>query len=177
MSGADSQNLLQIAKVLKSNGTDGGLLLGFRDLSPEDIDLSEPVFIEFDGLPVPFFIESFARKGTSRAIAHLTGIRSLEGAEEVVGRAVYAQEDTLAVEDGDEWSLEDFVGWTVADADGHSIGEVTGVEDIPGNPCLYLRLPAIDSLKEILIPMHPDLVLEIDEEASVIRMEIPAGLL
>ena len=48
MSEASSDSLLQIAKVLKSNGTEGGLLLGFRDISPEDIDIEEPVYIYFD---------------------------------------------------------------------------------------------------------------------------------
>ena len=45
--------MLQIAQVLKSNGTDGELVLGFREIAPEDINLQEPVFIIFDGLPVP----------------------------------------------------------------------------------------------------------------------------
>ena len=66
MSEAPSDRLVQIAKVLKSHGTDGGILLGFRDIMPEDIDRQEPVFIAFDGLPVPFFFDSFERKGRDR---------------------------------------------------------------------------------------------------------------
>ena len=49
---------MQIATVLKSNGTDGELLIGFKGFSAQDIDTKEPVFIEFDGLPVPYFIEA-----------------------------------------------------------------------------------------------------------------------
>ena len=45
----------RIAQVLKSNGRDGELLVSFTGIDPEDIDLEEPVFIEFDGLPVPFY--------------------------------------------------------------------------------------------------------------------------
>ncbi len=74
MSDAESQGLLQIAQVLKSNGTEGEIILGFRDFGPEDIDLLEPVFIYFDGLPVPFFIESFSKKGNSKAVVRLTGV-------------------------------------------------------------------------------------------------------
>ena len=47
--------MFRIAKVLKSNGISGDLLV-----SAPEVDLAEitgPVFIEFDGLPVPFFIE------------------------------------------------------------------------------------------------------------------------
>ena len=83
----------QIAQVLKSNGVEGELLVSFRDIDPEDVILEEPVFIEFDGLPVPFYFESFTRRGTNRALVRLTGIRSLQDAEEVVGRALCVEDD------------------------------------------------------------------------------------
>ena len=80
--------MLQIAKILKSNGTDGGILIGVRDIDVNEIDLKEPVFINFDGLPVPFFIQDLQQKGTSKAVVHLNDVNSLEDAEEIVGRAV-----------------------------------------------------------------------------------------
>ena len=42
--------MLQIAKILKSNGTDGRILMGVRDIALEEIDIKEPLFIVFDGL-------------------------------------------------------------------------------------------------------------------------------
>ena len=42
--------LIQIARIVKSNGTDGELLASFRDVMPEDIDIQEPVFIYSDGI-------------------------------------------------------------------------------------------------------------------------------
>ena len=68
------EDLQQVAQVLKSNGTDGELVMGFREIAPEDINLQEPVFIIFDGLPVPFFIESFAKRGNTKALVHITDI-------------------------------------------------------------------------------------------------------
>ena len=172
MSEASSDSLLQIAKVLKSNGTEGGLLLGFRDVSPEDIDLKEPVFIHFDGLPVPFFFESFQRKGNDKAIVHLTDIRSLDEAEEVVGSAVYAEEDTIeGYEDDGEMSLEDFIGWTIFNRDVR-VGEVVDYEDIPGNPCLY-----VDTENgQAMIPLHEDFILSVDPESGEMSMDLPDGL-
>ena len=80
--------MLKIAQVLKSNGRDGELLISFFDIAPEDIDLEEPVFIEFDGLPVPFYFESFQQRGNSRALVRLTGVHNLTDADELAGRAV-----------------------------------------------------------------------------------------
>ena len=66
--------MLQVAKVLKSHGTDGGILLGFRGIDPEDIDTTEPVFIYFDELPVPFFIQTLRRRGMDKAIVSLNDV-------------------------------------------------------------------------------------------------------
>ena len=168
---ASPDSLVQIAKVLKSFGTDGGVLLGFRDVMPEDIDPKEPVFIEFDGLPVPFFFDSFSRKGRDKVIAHLTDVVSLEDAEELVGRAVLAEEDSVA-EYGDEGpSLDDFVGLVVYNRDAR-VGEITDYEDIPGNPCLYVETAS----GQAMIPLHEDFIISIDPDAGEIVMDLPDGL-
>jgi 16S rRNA processing protein RimM len=154
--------MLQIAKILKSNGTDGGLLIGVRDIEIAEIDLQEPVFIEFDGLPVPFFIQDLQQRGNSKAIIHLNDITSLEDAEEVVGRPVYIE---------GEWEEEeemDFTGWTLLNR-GERVGEITGMEPIPGNLCLYVG--------EDLVPLHPDLILSADPKARILDLDLPDGLL
>ena len=103
----------QAAQVLKSNGTDGELVMGFRDIAPEDINLKEPVFIIFDGLPVPFFIESFTKRGNTKALVRLTGICSMEDVEEITGKAVYIPEDSLPEMSLEEDGYAALVGWTV----------------------------------------------------------------
>lgn len=157
----------KIAQVLKSNGRDGELLVGFVGIAPEDIDLKEPVFIEMDGLPVPFYFESFTRRGVSRALVRLTGVHSLADADELAGA------DILAPDDRYEDEEEDLTGWTVLDADGTKAGVVTAHEDIPGNPCLW-----VDTGRgEVLIPLREELLVEADPEKQTLRMEIPEGLL
>ena len=157
----------RIAQVLKSNGRDGELLVSFIGIDPEDIDLEEPVFIEFDGLPVPFYFESFTQRGFSRALVRLTGVRSLRDAEELAGAAIYVEDDLYEDEE------EDLTGWTVLQADGTPAGTVSAHEDIPGNPCIWVET----GHGEVLIPLHEELVLEVDEEKQTLRMEIPEGLL
>ena len=157
----------RIAQVLKSNGTDGELLISFFDVAPEDIDLQEPVFIEFDGLPVPFYFESFTQRGTNRALVRLTGVHSLKDADELTGASVYA--DYFEEED-----TEDLTGWTVRTPDGVLVGEVTDYEDIPGNTCLWVRRP---DNSEVLLPFHEDLVRSLDEKTGTLVLSIPDGIL
>ena len=106
-------DLQQVAQVLKSNGTDGELVMGFREIAPEDINLKEPVFIVFDGLPVPFFIESFTKRGNSKALVRLTDICSMEDVEEIAGKAVYVEEDSLPELSLEEDGYAALVGWVV----------------------------------------------------------------
>ena len=160
--------MLQVAQVLKSNGIEGGLVLSFRNFDPEDIQLQEPVFIEFDGLPVPFFFDSFVPRGNNRAVVTMTGVRNLVDAEELVGRAVYV--DGPAYEGDEE---EEILGWTLLDADGNEKGTIRDFEDIPGNTCLVVETPS----GEALVPFHEDLFLERDDRRRTIRMMIPEGLL
>ena len=159
--------MLRIAQVLKSNGTDGQLLISFLDVAPEDIDLQEPVFIYFDELPVPFYFEEFIPRGTNRALVRLTGVRSLRDADELAGSEVFAD----YFEEEEE---EDFTGWTVCTPDGRTVGVVRDYEDIPGNLCLWVERPGG---QEVLLPFHPDLVLKIQDEGKTIVLQLPEGIL
>ena len=176
----------QIAQVLKSNGTDGELVMSFRDIAPEDINLKEPVFIYFDGLPVPFFFESFQKRGNSKALVHLTDIRNQEDVEEIVGKAVYIEGDEEAELTLEEDGYAALVGWMVLtpgqmpegventeEVDIYEVGEITEFFDIPNNPCIEVETEN----GSVMIPLHEDLILGIDPENQEIMMEIPEGLL
>ena len=187
-------NLQQVAQVLKSNGTDGELVLGFREIAPEDINLQEPVFIVFDGLPVPFYIESFAKRGNTKALVRLTGICSMEDVEEIAGKAVYIEEEQLPEMSIEEDGYAALVGWVLLTPAGDfstslemteeesemteepeliEVGEITDFLDIPNNPCIEVETEN----GAVMIPLHEDLILSVDPEYQEIIMQIPAGLI
>ena len=178
---AGYENLQQIAQVLKSNGTDGELVMGFREIAPEDINLKEPVFIIFDGLPVPFYIESFTKRGNTKALVRLTDICSMEDVEEIAGKPVYIEADNLPEMSLEEDGYAALVGWMVLtpenaddmDSDLYEVGEITDFIDIPNNPCIEVETEN----GAIMIPLHEDLILSLDPEYQEIIMQIPAGLL
>ncbi len=191
---AGSDNLQQVGQVLKSNGIDGELVISFRNIAPEDINLKEPVFIIFDGLPVPFFIETFVKRGNSKALVRLTGIKSQEDVEEIAGKAVYVEEGQIPEMSLEEDGFAALVGWTlltpeIPDQVGddieeepslpaltgnlYEVGEITDFIDIPENPCIEVETEN----GVVMIPLHEDLILSVDTEYQEIIMQIPAGLL
>ena len=171
-------DLQQVAQVLKSNGTDGELVMGFREIAPEDINLQEPVFIIFDGLPVPFFIESFSKRGNTKALVHLTGINSMEDVEEIAGKAVYVAADELPEMSLEEDGYAALVGWTALspaaeDGEFYEIGEISDFMDIPNNPCIEVETEN----GAVILPLHEDFILAIDPEYQEIVLQIPEGLI
>jgi len=156
----------RIAQVLKSNGKDGELVIGFIGTDPEEIDIQEPVYIEDDGLPVPYFFHSFQRRGNTRAVVRITGVNSLEDEEELVGRSIYADWDY-------ESDDESFEGWTLANELGVSVGEIDSYEDIPGNLCINVNTPR----GLVLVPLHEELIISADPDSRVLTMRLPDGIL
>ena len=195
----------QVAQVLKSNGTDGELVMGFREIAPEDISLNEPVFIVFDGLPVPFFIESFTKRGNTKALVRLTDICSMEDVEEIAGKAVYVEDDSLPELSLEEDGYAALVGWTVLVPGDFSTPLRSGRNDNTGNsdrdddePSViddeteFIEVGQITDFMDIpnnpcievetengavILPLHEDFILSVDPEYQEIIMQIPAGLI
>ena len=150
-------------KVLKSWGASGQVVLSHPDIDPEDLKTQGPVFIEFDGLPVPFFIESLQEKG-NRCIVKFEDIDTLPEAEELVGR-----EATLGTEaEEDEDTL---VGLRVRDAKSRRIiGEIVDMSDYGGKLVVTVETDHGD----VLLPVHEELIVGIHDD--ILTMDIPAGL-
>ena len=139
------------------------MVLSHPDIDPEDLKTQGPVFIEFDGLPVPFFIESRQEKG-NRCIVKFEDIDTLPEAEELVGR-----EATLGTEaEEDEDTL---VGLRVRDAKSRRIiGEIVDMSDYGGNLVVTVETDHGD----VLLPVHEELIVGIHDD--ILTMDIPAGL-
>ena len=114
---------------------------------------------------------------------HLTGVRSLEDADELAGAEVWVEDagsDEEVLEewmDGEEGSDGDVLaaleGWTVLSETGARVGTVTGGEPIPGNLCIYV---ATSSGTEALLPLHADLIVRLDPDSETLVLRIPEGL-
>lgn len=165
-----ADHLHQFAIVLKSYGTTGEIIISLSPHLSSDIELSEPVFIFFDELPVPFFIRSFNRRGQNRALIRISGIETMDDAEELCGRNIYFRDEPDRSDPDDH---DDIVGFTLKDQSGSEIGTILDVTDFSGNICLLVK----KAKEEIYIPYHEDLILSIDKKKRVITIAIPEGLL
>lgn len=164
-----------VAEVVKTFGVNGELVLKLYDSFPEEIDLEEPVFIDIDGIPVPFFFKTFRFSGKSKAVIVFDDFDREELAEEFVSKKIFLEDEML--EDlEDEPSPADFIGFKVLE---HSenpqiIGTIEDYYDTPNNP-LFQVITSDD--REILLPVNEDYIVAIDDESQAIFVQLPEGFL
>lgn len=174
--------LLPVAQIVKSYDTIGEVVVRLTSDLLEDYNFKEPVFIYFDGLPVPFFIEQFKTKGSSGAIIKFETINDLSHSEELLKKEILVSSQLVnaAAPADDTTSLAAcLIGCTVQDAHKKTIGTICDYLDYPGNPCIEVSRSKATSLKEdtLLLPFHEELIIQFDPKRRILQMEIPNGLM
>lgn len=170
--------LRQIARIIKSYGTEGDVMIAFPEEMYGILKKEEPVFLFYDSLPVPFFIRSIQKKGPRKAIVRFGDIDTAEEAEEASGKEIFADpslhpelsgtEEHILPEDG--LTLEDLKGFSLIDQNGHTAGIIGDIQDFSGNICFEM------SGSGILVPFHDDLIIGVDPEERTLTLRIEEGL-
>lgn len=163
----------ELAKVVKSFGVDGSVVIRYQREAQEDINETEPVFIYFDGLPVPFFATSIKNRGNDQAIIKLEGIENEADANEITGSVIYLSSQSKGDENIEEPDPSMLVGYKVKDLTSGVTGIATNFFDYPDNPCLEIET---SDDRVILIPLHEDFIKKFDPKKGTITMSLPAGL-
>lgn len=168
-------DLLPVAQIVKSYDVNGEVVIRMTSGILDDYNFKkEPVYICFDGLPVPFFISSFKTKGSNGALVKFETINDFSHSEELVKKEILVDSATIdpdSIElDEDEAMAAFLIGFKVKDGSGSLVGEISDYYNYPNNPCIELE-------GKWLVPFNEDLILKLDNKKRVITMTIPAGLL
>ncbi len=157
-----------IGRITKTYGFEGAVVVRSESGITGEPKQGEPVFVVTDGIPVPFFtreahspsrdmlIISFDDYLTEESVAHLKGCEvRIAGGEEPA--------DELAT----------LAGYALTDTRSGLSGTITEIVRNPG------QLIAVTVIKgeEVLIPLHPDLIVSVDRKHKSIRMALPEGLI
>ena len=108
-------------------------------------DLPPFVFVQRDGLFVPFRSEEIA---------------SLMGEESWVMRSDMQEEDEGTL------TWQDLVGYTIEDDEAGMIGRIAEVDESTINTLATLE-------DGRMVPLHEDFIMDIDEEAHILRVHLP----
>jgi 16S rRNA processing protein RimM len=161
-----------LGTITKPHGTKGGVLLWLTDIKADEIRKMEQAFIEKDGLPVPFFIEDFRIHSSETIIVKFEGIDSETKAKIFAGDAVYVFPNQLR---RDKRAIEGLIsvkGYRVNDVQLVFVGFAEGIIGIDKNPLLQV----VHEGREYLVPVHEDIIREVNDKTREITIEAPEGL-
>ncbi|MBN2667316.1 MAG: hypothetical protein JXR67_12455 [Bacteroidales bacterium] len=159
-----------LGRIQKVQGYDGTLSVKLDKDFTEDISDMESVFIEYEGKPVPFFISSMEDEGGDIIKLRLEGYGAYDKASIFAGCRI-SMTTGLRREDDENSGI---TGFTVILSDLSIAGVIEEVIQNPGQDLLRILSP---EKKEILVPLHSDLITGINKKKRTISMDLPEGLL
>ena len=161
-----------LGKITRRHGLQGNVFLKLDTDQPEMYSKLEGVFVEVNGLLVPFFIAKQQwSKGDTLIISFKNSTEAL--VEQSLGKDVFLPLSTLPKLSGNKFYYHEVVGFEIREEDGKSCGNVVSVNDQTAQHYFILDLAG----KEIIIPIIRDWILEVNREEKFIKMTLPEGLM
>ncbi len=172
--------LTEIGSLIKTHGIHGNLVLNLNEhLNFDVIDKSlvegNAVFVERDGIPVPFFIsENGIKELNLKSILLKFDDIDDRKALQLVSSKVFLESSKI---DKDELSnneiASEWVDYEVTDIKGSFKGIVLEFIDLKGNPMLNIDVDG----KTLLIPLFSDFISAVDDKNKKIVLDLPVGYL
>lgn len=169
----NKNNLIEIGKFQKTHALKGELN-AILDIPEEYVEDGNPLVIETDGIPVPYYAESVRPKGSASFLIKLEGVDTVEDAAELVNSPISVPKDILQEYVGDVMFEDDLEGFKVIDTHFGEIGELEYIDDSTENELMVVRTPDDE---EIYIPLVDDFIINIDEENKEIHTSLPEELI
>ena len=111
-----------------------------------------------------------AREHKQFIIARLEGVEDLNAAMALKGKTVEILRADARMKDG-EFFVQDILGFTVVDEDGHTVGKLVDAFETPASMLYVVR-----GESEHLIPAVREFILGIDAEKEEIRVHLIEGM-
>ena len=122
-----------------------------------------------DGIFVPFRVEDWRGKGADSLIFRLKGVDTEVKALRLVNAEAYMLRRDLNEEAEEMMTWQDLTGYEVLNSEHVVQGRVAAVDESTINTLLELE-------DGRLLPVHEDLIIEIDEPQKRIILDLPEGL-
>ena len=173
----DINNLYQVGVIIKSKGLKGEIKISFEAfflayLEETDEELSH-LFVQTKTNCLPYFVEKITAQGDYHIIK-FEDVDTKNDAEKLRNARLHIEtekvQDFLEEEENTFWNF--LLGFTLMNED----EEIGKIEDIYYLDTHELAMLQYES-RELLVPLHEDLIEIIDEKNKIIAMALPDGLL
>lgn len=159
-------------KVIKTHGIKGGISIRIDSDEPAAYQNLHMLLLEINKKLIPFFIQSIGIQG-NKAYVKLQDIDTIEAASELPGYDIFLPLDQLPKLKGNKFYYHEVPGFKVIDDEFGALGKVETVLEYPNQAVFQIFKDG----KEILIPIHDDVILKFDRRSKTIHIKAPNGLI
>ncbi len=156
--------VILIGTLAKPFGTHGAILCRTMNNRWQG---GEFIVLSIDNILVPFRVNDYYDHGQD-LVFELKDIDTEAKARALSGHEAFMFRLDMTEEEEDEMLWTDFIGYTVIDSDQGELGIITDIDDSTEN--------ILAILSDILIPLHEDFILSIDEENRILTITLPYQL-
>ncbi|MBR9921722.1 MAG: 16S rRNA processing protein RimM [Bacteroidetes bacterium] len=166
---------IEIGYTKKAHGVKGELKVVIEDEYLEDFLTAPAVFLELGGGKVPFFLNSIREAGS--ILAAFENYDSREKATQITGKKMFLRaadvEQKQKPEPVSDLQFAHLKGFKLHDINAGLVGEILDVEEYPQQEMAVIEYKG----NSLLIPLHEDLIDQIDKDKKEIHCSLPEGLL
>jgi len=166
---------MEVGKLTKVHGLNGELKFFIRETFEEWMEEQDHFYINLGNQMVPFFVEQVRGSGV---IIKLEDVNTPEEAADLANKTIYVKKalvpaELLGASSETESELPFEVGYIIFDKKRGEIGVIKELIEMP-----MQLLAAVDyKKKEILIPIHEHLIVDITPHEKILTLDLPEGLL
>ena len=161
-----------IGYITKTKGLKGEVQVFFEYPDPEDLKL-ESVFVEINGKLIPYFVSSCKLQNNQTGYFYFEDVDTIDKAEKLVRKKLYQPNSIKPERDEDEFLITDLKGFIAHDEHYGELGEIIEIHEYPQQ---YVAVVPY-KFREIMFTLNEDFIKEIDEEAGIVHLSLPEGLI
>tara|TARA_Y200000002_G_scaffold252826_1_gene209394 strand:- start:195 stop:710 length:516 start_codon:yes stop_codon:yes gene_type:complete len=165
-------NHVKIGTVVSKHGFKGDIKINISSYNLYNFPDLSHLFIELDGSFIPFSINEIRSFSKNILIVKLKELNSEDEVDEIIHKNIYVDSTKIQSKKDSGFFYNDLINFNVF-MDSQKIGTIENINiDLP-QPVFEIKYNS----RLVLIPIHEDLIKEIDKENNIIHLDIPDGLL
>jgi 16S rRNA processing protein RimM len=164
-----SEELIEVAKVIKPVGLRGEVKLSAYTRSPQELQKYSSFLIQTKGGAKEELKLIHFRATHRGAVIKLSGIDCIEAADQLRDAALFIREDQLPAPEKGEYYIRDLIGVHVFTENGDELGILEEILELAAHDIYQIKT----SNGEILIPAIPDVIIDIDihDRKMIVRLQ------
>jgi 16S rRNA processing protein RimM len=166
------EDCFYFGKVIKTHGIKGEVSIRIDADSPSAYRGIDMMLIEINNKLIPYFV-SLLNLNVAKAYVGLVDVNTIEKALELCGKDIYLPLEWLPKLSGNKFYFHEVQGFQLVDAAFGLVGKIEKVLEYPNQAVFQVY----NSGKEVLIPIHDEVIIKVDRRKKIIEVKAPEGLI